>query len=109
SDIFLLKTTIDGKVFDDLLIITSEINGKIKGSLTVPGVFSSAIEKGERFIRWSGDGYKFSVTARENNVEYIVDYLIYLGDYNSEFNMLKKDGKLIGTIKVIPLKVVENI
>lgn len=100
EDIYRLKATIGDHVFYDILTYNGCSYSEVKGSLTVPGIFSSKLENIKCSYKWSGEYLGFDIKARENNEEYYVSYSLFIsgnGDYIS--GTMKKDGEIIGTIE----------
>ena len=98
QDIYLLETKIGGRVFGDLLVIDSFDHHKFKGSLTVPGVYTSKITDGVISDSSSERNFTFSILVHENNEEYGVNYRLVQKADGSLSGALMQDNTVIGEI-----------
>lgn len=98
KECFHLETTIENKVFNEVLIIDS--NDNFSGSLTVPGVSTSPIEDVESIFRWAGVYYNFRVKIHENSQEYYVSYrILSFGDAEGTITgSIEKTNGMQGTV-----------
>lgn len=98
--IYRLKATIGEHVFYDILTYEGCNYNEVKGTLTVPGVFSSPFESGKCSYVWNGESVRFNIKVRENNEEYYVAYaLMITGNGKSIGGVMRKDGEIIGTFE----------
>ncbi len=94
--IYRLQTTIGDHVFNDILVLDSVQNNIAKGSLSVPGVFSSPLEEG----KITYNVLDFKVMAHEGNENYYVNYTLRLNQTKTELvGELKQGDQTIGEIK----------
>lgn len=103
EEIFLLPTKIGDRIFNDLLTIEYVgSTNQLKGSLTVPGVFSVPIVNGKMKIDRHGTLYLFSIKALENGTETLVHYDMFL-DGNSiqkiSGTLRLENGEVLGEIR----------
>lgn len=103
EEIYRLETKIGDRVFYDLLSFEDANNKTMKGTLTVPGVFTAPLINTSMKFSWDVIYYDFDVLVRESGEEYKVSYSLresYLGESGMK-GTLNKDGKQLGTIKGI--------
>lgn len=99
EDIYRLRATIGEHVFSDIFTYDGCIMPReVKGSITVPGVFTAPLEDGKCSYNWNGEHVSFKIKARENNEEYYVHYSLTITN-NSLGGVMRKDGEIIGTIQ----------
>jgi len=97
--IYRLRATIGDHVFSDIFTYEGCIAPReVKGSVTVPGVFTSPLEDGKCSYNWNGEHVWFNIKVRENGQEYDVSYSLSITN-NSIGGIMRKDGEIIGTIQ----------
>ncbi len=93
ESIYRATTTIGNRTFQDILIIESF--NPLKGTLTVPGVFSAPIQD----MNGLGDSLNFGIVAKERGEEFKVYYkLKTLPGYALKGTANLEDGGLLGTV-----------
>lgn len=99
EDIYRLKVTIGENVFSDIFIYEGCIMPKqVKGSMTVPGVFTSPLEDGKCSYTWNGEHVSFKIKVRENGQEYYMYYALSINN-KSLGGVMRKDGEIVGSIE----------
>lgn len=97
-----LKTTLGGKVFNDILVLNF-VNPRIfTGTLTSPGLFTFPIENAKTGFRWEGMFYSFDVTIKENNQSYKVTYSLQDPGFDRARltgDILQENGSVIGSVE----------
>ena len=97
EDIYRLEAKIGEHTFADVFTFDGCSAEKLKGSLTVPGVFTSKLEDVRCIKKAEGDAVTFRILVRENNQEYYVSYnLLIAGEFIS--GTMMSDEVVIGTI-----------
>lgn len=96
EDIYRLKVKIGDHVFSDIFIYEGcSTPMEVKGSITVPGVFTSPLEEGKCSYSWNGEHVRFKIKVRENNQEYYMHYALSITG-NSMGGVMRKDGEIVG-------------
>ena len=91
---WVLSTYIGDKIFNDILELKT-LNNNLEGSLTVPKVFSSKLEK----IKLNNDLLTFEILVNEGSKPYRVAYECKIHVSNKQiigFATNKEDNSLIG-------------
>ncbi|MEA9357236.1 hypothetical protein SHI21_13510 [Bacteriovorax sp. PP10] len=99
EDIYVLRTTIGDHVYNDILTYEScTPTMVIKGTLTVPGKFTSQIEDGKCHYSHRNEHLNFRILVRENNEEYYATYGLTIAGKSIGGRILK-NGVEMGTIE----------
>jgi hypothetical protein len=103
EEIYRLETKIADHVFYDLMVIESkDLSGKdMKGSITVPGHFTSPMVNGIRSINYLSIKYNFEILVKENGQQYKVTYSLveFYKDSGVIKGSLYKDNDYLGEVK----------
>ncbi len=101
GEIYLLKTKIGDTTFNDILVIENYGKNTFNGSLTVPGVFTSVIEKAKVKFSWAGEVLTFEIQVKENGEQYPVEYRLnrFFDSTGNIYGSLMKDKVEIGSIQ----------
>lgn len=98
EEMYLLKAKIGNHLFNDIFIYESCTPRDLKGSVTVPGMFTSRIESGECHYEGDIQHISFKIKVNENNQEYYVTYKLSIASELISGTMTT-NGELMGTFE----------
>lgn len=98
EDMYLLKAKIGNHLFNDIFIYESCTPKDLKGSVTVPGMFTSRLESGECHYEGDIQHINFKIKVHENNEEYYVSYILSITAGSISGTMIM-NGELMGTFE----------
>jgi hypothetical protein len=95
EDVYVLRTKIGDKVFNDIFTYGGCVYPQIvNGTITVPGVFTSAVEEGKCSFNWNGEHINFKIKVKENNEEYYVVYTLSIRGQSISGRIIKETQEM---------------